>query len=218
MPLESLLVRHRCGAIAQNSVLADSFLGMRECVPIIVLALVSIGGLTWAILALRSSLARERRLARVDDVTGVRNARAFHEAAGAEIERARRYQHPFSVAVVDLGSRVGDDLVRSAATVLRGALRATDLLARLGRDEFIALLPETTAASARIVLDKLRAGVADLRTPDGRPAAPSIGGVTFLNPPHAVEEIVRATDERIVEAKSMGAPSHITWNSVHESS
>jgi len=185
---------------------------LRECLPIIFFALAAIGGLSWAIMALRQSLARERRLARVDDLTGVRNARAFHEAAGAEIERARRYQHPFSVAVVDLGSRVGDDLVRAAATVLRGALRATDVVARLGRDEFIALLPETSAASARIVLEKLRAGLADLRTTDGRAAAPSIGGVTFLNPPRAVEEIVRATDERITEAKATGTPSHVTWN------
>lgn len=185
---------------------------MRDCILIIILALAAIGGLTWTIIALRRSLARERRLARVDDLTGVRNARAFHEAAGAEIERARRYQHPFTVAVVDLGSRVGDELVRAAATALRSALRATDLVARLGRDEFIALLPETSAASARIVLDKLRAGLADLRTTDGRPAMPSIGGVTFLNPPHAVEEIIRATDDRIVEAKSTGTPSHITWN------
>ncbi len=185
---------------------------MRQCVPIIILALIAIGGLTWAIMALRRSLARERRLARVDDLTGVRNARAFREAAGAEIERARRYQHPFSVAAIDLGSRVGDELVRAAATVLRGALRATDMVARLGRDEFIALLPETSAASARIVLDKLRTGLADLRTGDGRQATPAIGGVTFLNPPQAVEEIIKATDERIVEARSTGAPSHVTWN------
>src|SRR5256885_16238944 len=80
---------------------------LRNCLPIILIALAAIGALTWAVLALRRSLARERRLARVDDVTGVRNARAFREAAGAEIERARRYQHPFSVAAVDLGSRVG---------------------------------------------------------------------------------------------------------------
>jgi diguanylate cyclase (GGDEF)-like protein len=185
---------------------------VRQCVPIIILALIAIGGLTWAIMALRRSLARERRLARVDDLTGVRNARAFREAAGAEIERARRYQHPFSVAAVDLGSRVGDDVVRSAATVLRGALRATDLVARLGRDEFIALLPETSAASARIVLDKLRAGLADMRVGDGRAVIPALGGVTFLNPPRAVDEIIRATDERITEARSTGAPSHVTWN------
>src|SRR5216110_1131814 len=191
---------------------------LRNCVPIIVLALAAIGALTWAIMALRRSLARERRLARVDDLTGLRNARAFHEAAGAEIERARRYQHPFSVAAVDLGTRVGDDLVRSAATVLRGALRATDVVARLGRDEFIALLPETSAASARIVLDKLRTGLADLRTGDGRQATPAIGGVTFLNPPRGVEEIIRATDDRITEAKSTGAPSHLTWNAAPPSS
>jgi diguanylate cyclase (GGDEF)-like protein len=116
------------------------------------------------------------------------------------------------VVVVDLGTRVGDDLVRAAAAALRGALRATDVVARLGRDEFIALLPETTAASARIVLEKLRAGLADLRTTDGRAAPPSIGGVTYLNPPRAVEEIVRAMDDRIAEAKSTGAPSHVTWN------
>ena len=183
-----------------------------NCLAVIILAIVAIGGLTWAVMALRRSLARERRLARIDDLTGVRNARAFREAAGAEIERARRYQHPFSVAVVDLGSRVGDDLVRSAAAALRNALRATDLVARLGRDEFIALLPETSAASARIVLEKLQSGLAELRTNDGKIAAPSIGGVTFLNPPRAVEEVVRATDERIAEAKSTGMPSHVTWN------
>lgn len=185
---------------------------LSQCAPIVVLALAAIGGSSWAIIALRRSLARERRLARLDDLTGVRNARAFHEAAGAEIERARRYQHPFSVAGVDLGTRVGDDLVRAAAAAMRGALRATDIVARLGRDEFIALLPETPAAPARIVLDKLRAELAELRTTDGRVAAPSIGGVTFLNPPRAVDEIVRAMDERITEAKSIGAPSHITWN------
>ncbi len=107
---------------------------------------------------------------------------------------------------------MGDDLVRSAAAALRGALRATDVVARLGRDEFIALLPETSAASARIVLDKLRAGLADIRVGDGRTVTPAIGGVTFLNPPRAVEEIIRATDERITEARSTGAPSHVTWN------
>ena len=190
---------------------------LRECLAIIVVALAAIGGLTWTILALRRSLARERRLARVDDLTGVRNARAFHEAAGAGIERARRYQHPFSVVAIDLGIRVGDDVVRAAAAALRGALRATDFVARLGRDEFIALLPETPAASARVVLEKLRTGLAELRTADGRPTTPpSIGGVTFLNPPRGVEEIVRATDERITEAKSVGTPSHITWNAAAE--
>src|SRR3989442_2997820 len=185
---------------------------LRNCLPIIGLSLIAIGALTWAIMALRRSLARERRLARVDDLTGVRNARAFHEAAGAEIERARRYQHPFSVAVVDLGNRVGDEPVRAAAAALRGALRATDVLARLGRDEFIALLPETTAASARIVLEKLRAGLIDLRMTDGSLATPSIGGGTVLQPPPRGQEINPANHQPVAEAQASGTTSHVTWN------
>jgi len=88
------------------------------------------------------------------------------------------------VAVVDLGSRVGDDPVPHCATILRAALRATDVVARLGRDELIALLPETTAGIRPHRLDKLRAGARELRLPDGRPAATRHRpGVTFLNPP-----------------------------------
>ena len=176
------------------------------------LALAAIAALVGVTLALRKSLARERRLARTDDVTGVRNARAFYEAAASEIERARRYQHPFSVACVDLGSRVGDELLRAAAAALRGALRATDLIARLGRDEFIVLLPETPAAATRVVLEKLRAGLLEARAGDGRQIPVSIGGVTFLDPPASVDEIVRAADERITDAKATGTTSHNNWN------
>jgi len=111
---------------------------------------------------------------------------------------------------------VGDELLRAAAAALRGALRATDLIARLGRDEFIVLLPETPSAAARIVLEKLRTGLLEVRTGDSRQIAASTGGVTFLNPPASFEEIVRATDERITEAKATGTASHVTWNAVPE--
>ncbi|HEX9611005.1 MAG TPA: GGDEF domain-containing protein [Gemmatimonadales bacterium] len=185
---------------------------MRDCAVIVGVAVAALGGLAWVVMALRRSLARERLLARTDDVTGVSSARAFREAARAEMERARRYQHPFSVACVDLGHRVGDEPLRSAAAALRGGLRATDLVARLGRDEFIILLPETLAAPARVVLEKLRAAVVDLRAADGRALAAHIGGVTFLGPPESVDEIIRATDERIAEAKATKAVSHVTWN------
>lgn len=187
---------------------------MRDCTLILGLVVAALGGLAGVIVALRRSLARERALARTDDVTGVRNARAFREAAAAEIARARRYQHPFTVVCVDLGNRVGDAVLRSAAVTLRAALRATDLIARLGRDEFIVILPETSAAAGRLVLDKLRAGLADLRAAGDRPLSTSIGGVTFLQPPAGVDDIIRATDERIADARATAAPSHVTWNAV----
>jgi len=175
-------------------------------------ALAALAALIGVTLALRKSLAREQRLARTDVVTGVRTARAFYETAAAEIERARRYPHPFSVAAVHLGNRVGDELLRATAAALRGALRATDLIARLGRDEFIVLMPETPAPAAKIVLEKLRTGLLEVRTPDDRQVAVSIGGVTFATPPSAVDDIVRAADERIAEAKATGSASHVIWN------
>ena len=178
---------------------------MRDGV-LIGLAVAAFGGLGGVIMALRRSLARERALARTDDVTGVRNARAFREAAAAEIERARRYQHPFTVICVDLGNRVGDGVLRFAAAALRGA--------RLGRDEFILLLPETPPPAGRLVLDKLRAALADLRVAGDRPIVISLGGVTFLSQPGGVDDIIHATDERIADARATGAPSHVTWNVV----
>jgi diguanylate cyclase (GGDEF)-like protein len=189
---------------------------LRDCAVIIGVALAALGGCAWAVTALRRALHRERALARVDDVTGVRSARAFREGAAAEIERARRYQHPFTVACVDLGVRVGDEVLRTAAAALKGSLRASDAIARLGRDEFIVLLPETPAAPARIVLEKLRTSLATLRAGDGQPLAARIGAVTFLNAPAGVDDILRATDERVAEAKQTGTVSHLTWNAAPE--
>src|SRR5260221_3873918 len=147
---------------------------------LLALALVAIAALVGVTLALRTSLERERRLARTDVVTGVRSARAFYEAAAMEIERSRRYPHAFSVACVDLGTLVGDELLRSTAAALRGALRATDLIARLGRDEFIVLMPETPAAATKIMLEKLRTGLLDERPVNGRRMSTSIGVGTLV--------------------------------------
>ena len=175
-------------------------------------ALAAIVALVGVTLALRNALARERRLARTDDVTGVRSARAFYEAAAMEIERSRRYPHPFSVVAVDLGNRVADDVLRSTAAAMRGALRATDLIARLGRDEFIVLLPETPAPATKVVLEKLRISLSELRL------STSIGGVTFLEAPAGVDDIVRAADERITDAKATGHVSHVAWSATSSAS
>ncbi|MDQ3805871.1 MAG: GGDEF domain-containing protein, partial [Acidobacteriota bacterium] len=109
--------------------------------------------------AFKSSLAHEREMARTDYLTGATNGRSFVELAAAEISRARRHGHPFSVAYMDvdnfklvndrLGHSAGDRLLKTVADTLKQDVRDIDVVARLGGDEFAVLLPETDAEAAR---------------------------------------------------------------------
>jgi diguanylate cyclase (GGDEF)-like protein len=158
--------------------------------------------------------ARERELARSDALTGVANARAFYEVAAAEITRARRYTHPFSVAFLDLddfklvndrlGHLAGDAVLRSVARALRGVLRASDLVARLGGDEFVVLLPEAGAAPARLAAEKVRGALGDVVPAHGWRMTASIGVATFLVPPESVDELLAAADGLMYRAKQAG--------------
>src|SRR5512137_2208250 len=103
--------------------------------------------------SLKTSLERERELARTDYVTQLANSRFFAEVALQEIKRAGRYQHPFSVAYLDIddfksvndqwGHSTGDKVLVVVASTIRDNIRSTDSVARLGGDEFGLLLPET---------------------------------------------------------------------------
>ncbi|PYP15913.1 MAG: GGDEF domain-containing protein, partial [Gemmatimonadetes bacterium] len=109
---------------------------------------------------------RERALARTDDLTRIDNRRAFYENASREFERARRYNHPFTLAYFDaddfrelnvrFGQQVADGVLRLIAETAREAIRASDLVARLGADQFALLLPEAGADAASAVIRKLQ--------------------------------------------------------------
>src|SRR5205085_1549573 len=167
-----------------------------------------------ALARLRLAHARERQLARSDALTGAPNARAFYEVAEAEITRARRYAHPFSVAYLDLddfklvndrlGHLAGDAVLRSVARALSGVMRASDVVARLGGDEFVVLLPEASAAPARLATEKLRGALADVVPAHGWRMTASIGVATFLVPPESVDELLGAVDGLMYRAKQGG--------------
>ncbi len=105
--------------------------------------------------------------ARSDSLTGLGNRRSWTLALRAEDARCDRFGHRAAVVVIDLdglkqvndeqGHRVGDDLLRRAASVLRGSLREADQAFRTGGDEFAVLLPETDRTAAGVVLGRLRA-------------------------------------------------------------
>ena len=149
---------------------------------------------------------RLAQLATTDPLTGLFNARAFHERLRQELGRAVRYREPLSLLIVDLdglkrvndqyGHEAGDAALRSVATAIRSGLREIDLGARLGGDEFGVLAPRTNEESVRVLSERLRALVAKgVNGPTGRGTTISIG----------IASLVPSRDERPTPASLMAA-------------
>ena len=112
---------------------------------------------SYVVARFRQSQETLTTLARYDSLTGLANRATFLERLDLELARHRRFERPFSLAVLDCddfkvvndahGHLEGDRLLQVAAATLRVALRKTDLACRLGGDEFAVLLPETDAAA-----------------------------------------------------------------------
>jgi diguanylate cyclase (GGDEF)-like protein len=164
--------------------------------------------------ALADALERAEDLARRDELTGAANGRSFYERAELEIARAARTGEPLTLAYVDVdnfkrindrhGHAGGDRLLRAVARAMREGCRRTDTVARLGGDEFALLLPDTGPDAAAVVVEKVRTALLVSTRAQGRPATFSIGAITFVEPPAAVEELVSRADELMYAAKRAG--------------
>ncbi len=104
-----------------------------------------------------------------DDLTGLYNSRHLHARLDDEIERARRFKYSLSMIFIDLdyfknvndeyGHMYGSKVLKEAAMLLQGSIRAIDMAFRYGGDEFIILMPKTEKKNARLVAKKLRDAV-----------------------------------------------------------
>jgi diguanylate cyclase (GGDEF)-like protein len=170
--------------------------------------------LAYVLTALKIAFDRADQLARTDYLTGVANHRSFAEIAGLELERARRYERPFSLCYVDVdnfksvndrqGHGAGDGLLRVMADTVRTRIRASDVLARLGGDEFAILLPEAAYEAAAVVVGKVHESLTEMARQRSWPVTFSMGVVTCLEPPDSVEMLIKTADRLMYSVKRSG--------------
>jgi diguanylate cyclase (GGDEF)-like protein len=158
------------------------------------------------------------RDARTDALTGVANRRAIDERATHELKRAERSGAPIAVIIGDIdhfkkvndrhGHYVGDGALRTVADALRGVMRQIDALGRWGGEEFIAVLPDTDAAAARDVAERMRKAVQSSSfsgIPEGVTISLGVTAATVAEAtPAAWAAIVKDADDSLYQAKSEG--------------
>ena len=168
----------------------------------------------WLGSTLKKSYKVNQELARTDYVTGAVSVRYFYELAQMELNRARRYRHPFTLAYIDLdnfkavndrlGHSTGDRVLRAVTAGICQQIRPADTLARLGGDEFALLLPETDAEAAKPVLTRIHACLMEDMLRNGWMVTFSVGVVTFQEIPKTVDEMVKTADNVMYGVKAAG--------------
>jgi diguanylate cyclase (GGDEF)-like protein len=150
--------------------------------------------------------AKLRDLALEDPLTGLPNRRALQAHLANSLELARRHSQPLSLVMLDLdhfkrfndefGHVAGDHLLKSAAAAWSGQLRAIDMLARVGGEEFVLVLPNTCVREVDVVLSRLQSV-----TPLGQTFS---AGVAAWDGVALHEELIRAADDAMYRAKRHG--------------
>lgn len=152
------------------------------------------------------------RQARVDDLTGLPNRRAFDEAVGRELARAQRGATPLTLAIVDLddfksvndthGHLAGDQVLRSVGAALATNSRGEDQWFRWGGDEFVGLLIDADEDQAGHVLRRLEAALATTCIrPEGAPVALQVG-LAQLDVAMGRDELLGVADAAVLRAKA----------------
>jgi diguanylate cyclase (GGDEF)-like protein len=166
---------------------------------------------------IRYGLQQAKLLSETDELTGLYNPRGFAIAANRLFGQAMRYGRPASVLMVDsdnlktvndtYGHDAGNRLLRHVANAMQAELRATDVPARYGGDEFIVLLPETPGKGALDVAERIRAAIAarPIAIHDQQVAsAVSIGVACFPEDGRTLDALAARADRALYQAKQEG--------------
>lgn len=162
----------------------------------------------------RNKMLLEEQLARMDDLTGSLNVRAFKEELDYHLALAAREGLPLTVAYVDVddfkqvndrfGHAGGDRVLRSIAATLKEFSRRTDRVTRIGGDEFAILMPDTDAAGAERIIREARRAFSQAFKPGVSQVTCSIGVITFIGRIPSADDAISTADALMYEVKRSG--------------
>jgi diguanylate cyclase (GGDEF)-like protein len=161
----------------------------------------------------RALLARLAEEAQVDQLTGLLNRRGFEERAEIEVARADREQGSMGVVSFDLdrfkrvndenGHAAGDRALVRIGKTFRAEMRDTDVLARVGGEEFVALLPGGGVTETRAFAERVRIAFEESSDPS-MPAVTVSAGVSVAIAPVGLDGVLKQADLAMYEAKAAG--------------
>ena len=189
----------------------------------------SLGRMTHHLLAAREAMEEKVRLrtleleaanraldlqARTDALTGLLNRRGFETQMAFAVALARRSSRPLSLITVDVdhfkrvndtyGHEAGDEVLRRLARTLESRLRGSDVVARLGGEEFVALLPDTDLTGAQSIAQALVTAMAEQQDPVVGTITVSAGVATMRGAEDNGAAMLRRGDAALYEAKGQG--------------
>ncbi len=163
---------------------------------------------------LQTSQQQLRQLSMTDPLTGLANRRELMERLEQALERARRYGSVFSLIMADIdffkqvndsyGHDVGDQVIKAVATMMAGAVRTTDLVARIGGEEFVVLLQEADLQVAAQLAERLRQMTSELRFDAIAGGIRCSFGVAQYAPEMPLQQLLKHADLALYTSKHAG--------------
>jgi diguanylate cyclase (GGDEF)-like protein len=163
------------------------------------------------------AFGRLRETAERDPLTHLRNRRAFDEILAGEVIRYERYGRPLALMLLDVdhfksindqfGHEVGDEVLRRIARLIAAGVRDADTPARMGGEEFVVLLPETTLAAAADVAERIRSAVNALKIEWHSSPVPVHISIGVSAAPERVghpHQLISSADSALYRAKAAG--------------
>jgi diguanylate cyclase (GGDEF)-like protein len=168
---------------------------------------------------LKAARERMKQLSITDDLTETYNYRYFIQSLDLELRRAKRYEYPISLMMLDIdhfkiyndthGHVAGDRVLKQVARVIKETVRHTDILARYGGEEFAGILIKTNLDEGCQIAERVRKAVEEFAIdhektqPQGRLTV-SVGISTLGSKVSSLQGLVKTADEALYEAKRTG--------------